>query len=54
MLKEGTLPILNNYKNILFSDKGLIIYFERYQIAPYYFGDYSITVPYKLLNIEFD
>ncbi len=52
MLKEGTLPTADNFKNILFSDKGLIIYFERYQIAPYYYGDYSITIPYKELNLK--
>ena len=52
MLKEGTLPTTNNFKNILFTDKGLIIYFERYQIAPYYYGDYNITIPYKDLNLK--
>lgn len=52
MLKEGTLPTTNNFKNILFSNKGLIIYFERYQIAPYYYGDYNITVPYKDLKLK--
>lgn len=52
MLKEGTLPTTNNFKNILFTDKGLIIYFERYQIAPYYYGDYNITIPYKELNLK--
>ena len=52
MLKEGTIPTTNNFKNILFTDKGLIIYFERYQIAPYYYGDYNITIPYKDLNLK--
>ena len=52
MLKEGTQPLTNNFKNILFTNKGLIIYFERYQIAPYYYGDYSITIPYKILNLK--
>ena len=53
MLKEGTLPTIDNFKNILFTDKGLIIYFERYQIAPYYYGDYNIIVPYEDLNIKY-
>ena len=53
MLKEGTLPTTDNFKNILFTDKGLIIYFERYQIAPYYYGDYNIIVPYEDLNIKY-
>lgn len=50
MLKEGTKPRLNNYKHILFSKEGLIIYFDRYQIAPYYYGNYSITIPYNVLK----
>ena len=50
MLKEGTKPRLNNYKHILFSKKGLIIYFDRYQIAPCYYGNYSITIPYNILK----
>lgn len=52
MLKEGTLPTTDNFKNILFTDKGLIIYFERYKIAPYYYGDYNITIPYEDLNLK--
>lgn len=52
MLKEGTLPTTDNFKNILFTDKGLIIYFERYQIAPYYYGDYNIIVPYKDIKLK--
>ena len=52
MLKEGTLPTTDNFKNILFTDKGLIIYFERYKIAPYYYGDYNITIPYEDLDLK--
>lgn len=46
MLKDGTRPLESNFKNILFSRDGLILYFERYQIAPYYYGDYNILIPY--------
>ena len=52
MLKDGTLPTANNFKHILFTSNGLLIYFERYQIAPYYYGDYSIKIPYKYLNLK--
>lgn len=53
MLKDGTRPLESNFKNILFSRDGLILYFERYQIAPYYYGDYNILIPYSdiCLNI---
>ena len=47
MLKDGTAPTIDNFKNIVFSNNGLIIYFERYQIAPYYFGEIALTYPYK-------
>lgn len=49
MLKTGTKPEAKNFKNILFTSRGLLIYFERYQIAPYYFGDYHILVPYHII-----
>ena len=45
MLKHGTAPTIDNFKNIVFSNNGLIIYFERYQIAPYYFGEIALTYP---------
>lgn len=50
MLKEGTKATLNNYKHILFSKEGIIIYFDRYQIAPYYYGNYNISIPYNILK----
>lgn len=52
MLKDGTKPNKNNFKNFLFSKKGLIIYFERYQIAPYYYGEYYVIIPYNKLNLK--
>lgn len=50
MLIEGTKPEKENYKNFTFSESGFLIYFERYQIAPYYYGDYRLTIPYKLVK----
>lgn len=50
MLKEGTKPTKNNFKNFMFSKEGLIVYFERYQIAPYYYGDYHVVIPYDKLK----
>ena len=47
MLKDGTAPTVDNFKNIVFSNNGLIIYFERYQIAPYYFGEIALTYPMR-------
>ena len=47
MLKDGTAPTIDNFKNIVFSNNGLIIYLESYQLAPYYFGEIALTYPYK-------
>ena len=41
MMIDGTKSIKDNYK-----------YFNRYQIAPYYYGDYSITISYNYLNLS--
>lgn len=52
MMINGTSPTKNNFKNFVFTQNGLMIIFERYQIAPYFFGEYNITIPYnKLKNI---
>lgn len=52
MLKDGTRPLESNFKNILFSQDGLILYFERYQIAPYYYGDYNLLIPYSEIDLN--
>lgn len=52
MMIEGTKPTKNNFKNFIFTNNGLMIIFERYQIAPYYLGEYNITIPYNNLNLN--
>lgn len=52
MMIDGTKSIKDNYKYFNITRDGLIIYFNRYQIAPYYYGDYSITIPYNYLNLS--
>ena len=47
MLNNGTSPNEDNFKSFAFSEDGLLIYFEQYQVAPYSFGDFEITVPYN-------
>ena len=49
MLIEGTEPRLENFRNFTFSKDGLIIFFEQYQVAPYSFGKFEITIPYSKL-----
>ncbi len=46
MLIDGTTPNENNFNSFAFSKDGLILFFEQYQIAPYSYGDFEITIPY--------
>lgn len=52
MLKSGTSPLKENFKNFAFSDKGLMIFFSRYQVAPYVAGEFVVSVPYDNLDIK--
>ncbi len=47
MLIDGTMPNQNNFKNFAFSEMGLLIFFEQYQIAPYSYGEFEIVIPYS-------
>lgn len=52
MVLEGTRPTRDNFKNFAFTQEGLIIFFEQYQVAPYSYGEFHITIPYNKLNID--
>ncbi len=52
MLLTGTSPNKNNFENFAFSKNGLIIFFKRYQIAPYSFGNFTVTIPYNKLDLN--
>lgn len=50
MVLEGTSPIKNNFRNFAFSEQGIVLFFERYQIAPYSYGSYQVIIPYPQIN----
>ncbi len=52
MLYEGTKPQKENFQNFVFTPKGILFFFQRYQIAPYAYGDYNLTIPYQELNLS--
>ena len=52
MLKDGLKPNDENFDKFVFSNDGLIIFFERYSIAPYFAGEFSILVPYDSINLN--
>ena len=46
MILTGTEPVPANYKIFTISDKGLTIYFEKYQVAPGSSGSQAVLIPY--------
>lgn len=50
MVLEGTRPIDKNFRNFAFSKQGIILFFERYQIAPYSYGSYQVIIPYSQID----
>lgn len=50
MLKNGTSEKKENFENFALSNDGLIIFFERYSIAPYYLGEFKVVIPYETLK----
>lgn len=51
---EGTKPVRDNYINFVFTDSGIKILFDYYQIAPYYYGDSEIIIPYKDIGLDIE
>ena len=47
MLINGTTPNKENFKNFVFTENGIVIYFEQYQIAPYSAGSFKVLIPYS-------
>lgn len=52
MLKAGTKPIKDNFKYFVLTNDGIIFFFERYQIAPYYYGELEFFITYKNSKIK--
>jgi len=44
MVNQGTAPVLENFKNFNFNNYNLIIYFQRYQVAPGAAGSLTVTI----------
>lgn len=52
MLLNGTKPVSDNFSKFAFTKEGLKVFFQRYDVAPYYLGEFEVTVPYdKLKNL---
>lgn len=52
MMMDGTQPLKKNFSNFVFSDNGLILFFETYQVAPYSSGEFQVLIDYETLKKE--
>lgn len=52
MMIEGTKPLKENFSKFAFTNEGLKLFFQRYQVAPYSSGDISIIVPYNSIPLK--
>lgn len=51
-IKKGSEGTADNYKNWYFSNNGLVIVFDTYQVAAYVYGPQTVEIPKsKLINI---
>jgi hypothetical protein len=54
-IKDRDIPLINEFKGITdapefyLTDRGLVIYFQLYQYAPYYYGILEFPIPYSRL-----
>lgn len=49
-VSKGTAPDFQNYKNWNVNPYGLLITFDEYQVAPYYYGTQTVLIPYSKLT----
>lgn len=50
MMMEGTSPKEENFRRFVFSSDGILVYFPRYQVAPYSSGEFVVSIPYDVIN----
>lgn len=50
MLKQGTAPSFDNFKNFNFDFYNLILYFQKYQVAPGAVGSLTVTISKQSLQ----
>ncbi len=50
MVDQGTEPVFKNFKDFNFNSNSLIIYFQRYQVAPGAAGSLTVMIPKTTLE----
>lgn len=51
---KGTDPLESNFKHFLFTNGGLIIIFEKYQIGPAFIGEPKIIIPFDTFTAHIE
>lgn len=51
-VRNGLLPLWDNFKNYNITRKSLILTFDIYQVAPYSSGPVRISIPWESLQID--
>lgn len=46
-IREGASPKADNYRNFYLDNRGVVIYFGQYQVAPYAYGTLEVPVKYS-------
>ena len=49
MMIEGTSEKIENYSNFAITNNGILVFFDYYQVAPYYYGVQKVLIPYNKL-----
>lgn len=52
MLESGTKATKDNFSTFALTKSGIMIFFKRYQVAPYVAGDFTVTVPYEEIKLK--
>lgn len=48
----GTTPLIKNYEAFIINKNTLDIYFQEYQVVPYYLGIQKVEIPYEDINLD--
>ncbi len=51
---KGTNPLESNFKHFLFTNGGIIIIFEKYQIGPAFIGEPKIIIPFETFTAHIE
>lgn len=51
-IKEGTTPLYKNFENFIINKNSLDVYFNEYQVLPYYYGAIRVEIGYDEINLN--